>query len=99
MKRFVRPETILFIVIWLVLMIGGRSKFFQDPERPTATPYYCANNGELISLANFPDSMLDLPVKSSKDAVDLLFEIQTPRIPPLRTPVLVTLEPVVPHKK
>ena len=75
------------------------SKFFQDPERPNATPYYCANNGELISLANFPDSMLDLPVKSSKDAADLLFEIQTPRIPPLRTPVLVTLEPIVPHKK
>jgi hypothetical protein len=75
------------------------SKFFKDPDRPDAPPYYMANNGEFISLANFPDSMLDLPVKSPKDIADLIFEINTPRIPPLRTPVLVTLEPVIEKKK
>ena len=75
------------------------SKLFKDPERPDATPFYMANNGEFISLANFPDSMLDLPVKSPKDIADLIFEINTSRIPPIRTPVIVTLEPVVEKKK
>lgn len=75
------------------------SRLLQDPDRPEVPPYYMANQGDLISVANFPDSMLDLPVKSSKDAAELMFEINTPRIPPLRTPVLVTLEPVVEKKK
>lgn len=75
------------------------SKFFKDPERPEAQPYYTANNGEFISLANFPDSMLDLPVESPKDVVNLIFEINTERIPPLRTPVIVTLQPVIEKKK
>ena len=75
------------------------SKFFQDPERPEVPPYYTANNGEFISMANFPDSMLDLPVESPKDVVNLIFEIHTERIPPLRTPVIVTLQPVIEKKK
>ena len=75
------------------------SKLFHDPDRPNAVPFYMANNGEFISLSNFPDSMLDLPVKSSKDQADLVFEIDTDRVPPLRTPVLITLEPVVEKKK
>ena len=75
------------------------SRFFKDPERPNAPAYYMANNGELICLANFPDSMLDLPVRSPKDLADLIFEINTARIPPVRTPVIVTLEPVLEKKK
>lgn len=76
------------------------SKFFQDPERPNAPQFYTANgSGEYISLSNFPDSIMDLPVKSPKDVADLIFEIQTARIPPLRTPVIVTLEPVLEKKK
>ncbi|HEX3148259.1 MAG TPA: YdjY domain-containing protein [Gemmataceae bacterium] len=74
------------------------SRFFKDPERK-APDYYMANNGELLSLSNFPDSMMDLPIKSSKDAADLVFEADTPKIPPVRTPVIVTLEPVVTKKK
>src|SRR5262245_37837957 len=31
MTRFLRPATWLFLGVWLVLMIGGRSRFFQDP--------------------------------------------------------------------
>ena len=71
------------------------SRLFKDPDNPQANPYYMANNGEVISLSNFPDSMMDLPVKSSKDVGDLIFEINTAKVPPLQTPVLVTLEPVV----
>jgi hypothetical protein len=31
MKRFLGPPTWLFLGIWLVLLIGGRARFFQDP--------------------------------------------------------------------
>jgi hypothetical protein len=75
------------------------SKLFKDPDNPDRPPYYMANNGEFISLANFPDSMLDLPVKSSKDAADLIFDMKTSAIPPLKTPVIITLEPVIEKKK
>jgi hypothetical protein len=30
-KKFWRPEVGIFLVIWLLLMIGGRSRFFRDP--------------------------------------------------------------------
>ena len=43
--------------------------------------------------------MLDLPIASSKENEDLVFEAWTERIPPLDTPVVVILEPVVPAKK
>jgi len=73
------------------------SRFFKDPEGKNPD-YYMANNGEVISISNFPDSMLDLPIKSSKDVASLAFAADTPKIPPLKTPVLVTLEPVVEKK-
>ncbi len=75
------------------------SKLLKDPDRPEAIPYYTANQGEFICLSNFPDAMLDLPVKSSKEAAELIFDANTPRIPPLRTPVIVTLEPIGEKKK
>src|SRR6516164_1443210 len=31
MKRFWHPETGFFLLLWLILMIGGRSRFFKDP--------------------------------------------------------------------
>src|SRR3954453_23114871 len=31
MKRYLGPPTWLFLGVWLVLLIGGRSRFFQDP--------------------------------------------------------------------
>jgi hypothetical protein len=36
--------------------------------------------------------MLDLPVSSTKENADLIFEANTARIPPLKTPVTVVLE-------
>jgi hypothetical protein len=74
------------------------SRFFIDPENPKATPYYCANNGEVVSLSNFPDSMLDLPVNSPKESADLIFEINPKLIPPQRTKVLVTFKPILEKK-
>jgi hypothetical protein len=31
LKKFWRPEVGIFFAVWLILMIGGRSKFFRDP--------------------------------------------------------------------
>ncbi len=60
--------------------------------------FYYANNGEVIALSNFPDSMMDLPIESSDKNADLQFEAWTDRIPPRETKVLVTLEPVLEKK-
>ena len=34
MRRFWRAETGIFLVLWLVLMAGGRSRFFRDYANP-----------------------------------------------------------------
>lgn len=31
LKKFWRPEVGIFLVLWLLLLIGGRSRFFRDP--------------------------------------------------------------------
>lgn len=74
------------------------SMLFPDPDDPKKVPYYGANSGDVITVSNFPDSMLDLPVNSPKDNSELNFEAWTERIPPLRTPVLLILEPVAEKK-
>jgi len=76
------------------------SRFIRNPDAPKDDPeYYCANNGEIICLSNFVDSMLDLPVEVSKDEIDLHFEPITKKIPPLKTKVWLILEPIADKKK
>jgi hypothetical protein len=74
---------------------------FLIPNRldEKAPPFYAANDGDVICLANFDSALLDLPITSSKDNDDLSFEAWTERIPPLESPVTVILEPVVEKKK
>lgn len=67
------------------------SSFYVAPENGTRT--YLAEDGDLITVANFPSSMLDLPVTSSDSTASLLFEAYTERIPPVGTPVLLLLQP------
>jgi hypothetical protein len=62
-----------------------------DPDHPKT---YLANDGDVICVSNFDTAMLDLPVESSKNNAELLFQAWTERIPPLQTPVVVVLEPV-----
>jgi hypothetical protein len=71
------------------------SHLFNDPLDKTRPPFYAANDGDVICVANFETAMLDLPVDSSKDNDDLAYEAHTERIPPLETPVLLILEPVL----
>ena len=75
------------------------SRFIRNPDAPKDDPeYYSANNGEVICLSNFVDSMLDLPVEVSKDEVDLHFEPITAKIPPLKSKVWLILEPIAEKK-
>src|SRR5262249_22536577 len=50
------------------------SAFFKDPDASKKPPYYLANNGDVITIANFADSMLDLPIASTKDNADLAYD-------------------------
>jgi hypothetical protein len=74
---------------------------FLIPNRldEKAPPFYAANDGDVICLANFDSALLDLPIESSKDDAEHIFEAWTERIPPLETPVTVILEPVIEKKK
>jgi hypothetical protein len=74
------------------------SRFVKNPDRPDDPPYYTANNGEVIALSNFVDSMLDLPVEISRDAADLFFDAMTDKIPPLGTKFWIILEPIAEKK-
>jgi hypothetical protein len=74
------------------------SQLIKDPDRPNAKPFYGANSGEVISISNFPYSMLDVTGEIGKDDANLNYEAKTDRIPPLFSKVWVILEPV-PEKK
>ncbi|MBM4067706.1 MAG: hypothetical protein FJ271_01990 [Planctomycetes bacterium] len=75
------------------------SVLIDDPLDKTKKPFYAANDGDIICLSNFDTAMLDLPVSSSRENNDLVFEADTDRIPPVETPVQVILEPIAKMKK
>jgi hypothetical protein len=75
------------------------SQLVPNPLDPKKPKMYLANDGDVICVSNFETAMLDLPMRSSKDAADLSYEAHTERIPPLGTKVTVILEPVPAAKK
>jgi hypothetical protein len=75
------------------------SILIPDPLDAKKKPYYGANDGDVITVVNFESACIDVPFLSTKDNSDLDFEAHTERIPPLKTPVTVILEPVVAKKK
>ena len=56
-------------------------------------PYYLGDDGDIISVANFPGSVIDLAIQSSSANQHLLFEAFTVRIPPEKTEVFLILKP------
>lgn len=74
------------------------SYFEPNPEKDKP-PLFAANSGDVICICNFETALLDLPINSSKNNADLLFEVNTDKIPPLETKVTVILEPILPEKK
>ncbi len=75
------------------------SRFMKNPDRPDDIDYYLANNGEVIAVSNFPESMLDLPVEISRVEADLHFKAATKKIPPQGSKVWVILTPLPEKKK
>jgi hypothetical protein len=71
------------------------SILIPDPMDATKPPFYGANDGDVICLANFDTALLDIPVASPRDNAELYFEAITERIPPQETKVRVILEPVL----
>jgi hypothetical protein len=67
------------------------SELYEDPA--TKKPVYAADQGDLITVANFGSAILDLPIASSADDADRVFVTNTAKIPPLGTEVFVTLGP------
>ena len=67
------------------------SELYQDPA--TKKQVYAADEGDLITVANFGSAILDLPMASSADDADRVFVTNTEKIPPLGTEVFVTLGP------
>jgi hypothetical protein len=67
------------------------SGFFEDPESKTRT--YLADDGDLITVANFASAILDLPFASTANDAGRIFVANTERIPPRGTPVTMYLGP------
>lgn len=67
------------------------SGFWVDDE--TGTKHYHADAGDFICVSNFPTATLDLPIKSSQENTDLMFEAFTDKIPEKGTKVRLVLIP------
>jgi hypothetical protein len=68
----------------------------KDPD--SGREFYGANSGDIISISNFPYSMLEIPAEISKDDAQLTYEVKTDKVPPLLSKVWVILEPAVAKK-
>ena len=75
------------------------SVLIPNPEGKDKKPFYGANDGDVITICNFESACIDVPFLNTKDNADLEFEAHTERIPALKTPVSVILEPVLEKKK
>lgn len=73
------------------------SRLIPNPLNPKKT-IFLANDGDLVCVSNFESALLDLPIRSTKDASDLVWEANSDKIPPVGTKVTVIFEPI-PEKK
>jgi hypothetical protein len=65
------------------------SKIYKDPD--TGKESYLGNGGELVCVANFMTSTMDVAVKSDAANSGLVFEAFTDRIPKRNTPIRLVL--------
>lgn len=71
------------------------STLYKDPI--TKRTIYAAEEGDLITVANFGSAILDLPIASSADDSNRVFTAHTSRLPPLGTEVQLVLSPRPPE--
>lgn len=67
------------------------SELFEDPR--TKTMIYAAEDGDLITVANFPSSILDLPFASDSSDAERVYSADPSKVPPRGTPVTIYLKP------
>jgi hypothetical protein len=67
------------------------SELFEDPR--TKKMIYAADDGDLITVANFPASILDLPYRSSASDADRGYAANPDKVPARGTPVTMYLSP------
>jgi hypothetical protein len=67
------------------------SELFEDPR--TKQMIYAADDGDLITVANFPGSILDLPFRSSASDANRDYASNPEKVPPRGTPVTIYLKP------
>jgi hypothetical protein len=67
------------------------SDLYKDPV--TKKTIYAADEGDVITVANFGSAILDLPIASSASDADRVFVTNTEKIPALGTEVFVSLGP------
>ena len=67
------------------------SEFFEDPA--TKKPIYAADDGDLITVANFSSAILDLPFASAASDADRLYVANTDLIPPRGTTIFMVMKP------
>ena len=67
------------------------SGFWVDED--TGMKYYHGDDGDLICVSNFATATLDIPVESSQENSNLLFEAATDKIPEKGTKVRLVLIP------
>ncbi|QEH36978.1 hypothetical protein OJF2_55630 [Aquisphaera giovannonii] len=67
------------------------SEVYTDPI--TKQKMYAADEGDLITVANFGGAILDLPIASSASNEERVFLADTDHIPPLGTEVFLFLKP------
>ena len=68
------------------VFVGSRVETIPE----TGEKRFLADDGDLVTLANFYAPLLDLPLRSTASDADLLFEANRDAIPPLGTRVTVT---------
>jgi hypothetical protein len=67
------------------------SELIEDPV--TKKPVYTADDGDLITVANFANAILDLPFASTANDADRSFVANTEQVPPHGTMVTMFLRP------
>jgi hypothetical protein len=67
------------------------SEIVEDPA--TKKPIYTADDGDLITVANFANAILDLPIASTANDADRSFVANTEQLPPRGTMVTMFLRP------
>ena len=67
------------------------SALLEDPT--TKKPYYAADDGDLVTVANFASSILDLPFSSTSNDAERSYVARTDQIPPRGTFVTLYLTP------